>query len=83
MTSSNFWLTIIGLILAPTPTPVGSSITRSGVEKYSLPLFPTLTLIISPFSITGIKDAFLPCFMVIIGFLWLFNIVDPYPVPAS
>ena len=57
--------------------------TTSGTEKYSLPLFSILISIISPFSIIGFNDAFLPFFKVTKGFLWLFSIVDPYPVPDS
>ena len=82
-TSVTLPLDITGFNLAPAPNPVGSIISKSGTEKYSLPPKLILTEVIWPFLIFGTMDAFLPFLIDIIGFLWLLTTVDPYPVPSS
>ena len=82
-TSTIFPLDIIGFNLAPAPNPVGSIISKSGTEKYSWPTKLILTEVIWPFLIFGTTDPFLPFSIDIDGFLWLFLVVDPYPVPSS
>ena len=74
---------ITGLNKAPDPDPLESTISKSGIEKYSDPpnwIFTALTI---PPITMGFNCAFFPFFKVIKGFFSKLIELDPYPVPAS
>ena len=73
---------IIGLIIAPVPPPV-DSMTILGNELYCDPWLTTTTSSIFPLLIIGLISASFPSWIVIAGFTWWFNIVEPYWDPFS
>ncbi len=67
-TETIFPFSMVDLNWAPVPDPLESITSKSGIEKYSIPPYPILTLFIEPFTMTGFKLAFFPFFIEIIGF---------------